>query len=278
MQYVRKTSNTGNVHHLEHVNLNFQNRELATKFYECIGLTLDPYQKGNTIWFNAGNQQMHVSVVEDTQTISGEIGIVVPDVEKVLNSLHKHKEQFENTMFNYKVSENNTIEVTSPTNTLFRIIPYNVDSSDAKNGLGISYVLFKCPIGTSKGIARFYEKYFDTKVDVKDQECLIAMGESQLLVFKEDEQYTFDGGYHFCFYVRDFDQTFERCRKDGLLYLEHRFQDKANTVQEARIYNQFRIINIADPKSLEKVIIKIEHEVRSFEHPSFNKTLVNKHF
>jgi len=62
--------------------------------------------------------------------------------------------------------------------------------------------------------------------------------------------------------------------------LEHRFEDKCDSLELALSYNQFRANMIVQVQQVQQVqhqqICLLEHEVRSLFHPFYMRTLVNR--
>lgn len=153
---------------------------------------------------------------------------------------------------------------------------------------GIDYVEFLCPEGTAEKIALFYESVFDattTCVDVGggSRVAVIAFGEvddvgkpDQSILFKETTKTIppYDG-HHLAFYVgrsaADFDACYKNSEIAGVVWVNPRFSDDADTLEKARKWKQFRLKDIVDMKTGE-MIMELEHEVRSLEHEAWPGT------
>jgi hypothetical protein len=160
-------------------------------------------------------------------------------------------------------------------------VQYGRDESDCR---GIDYVEFKCPVGTAAKIAIFYESIFDaTSSVVQDGDTDIAIvafgnvdetGKSdQSLLFREtDEVLPPYDGHHIAMYVgkseADYEQAFKNAASVDVVWVNPRFDDKADTLQGAREWKQFRFKDILDMETGEK-IFELEHEMRSVEHKAW---------
>lgn len=147
---------------------------------------------------------------------------------------------------------------------------------------GISYVEFLCPAKTARTIAEFYEVVFEaasTVVECPDGSAAAVVGigriddtgkADQALVFRETTlpipKYD---GHHIALYVGEdaagFEEAFLYCLDAGVVWVNPRFSDKADSLEGARQYKQFRFKNIVDVKTGKKVF-ELEHEIRSVEH------------
>jgi hypothetical protein len=160
---------------------------------------------------------------------------------------------------------------------------YGCDESDCR---GIDYLEFQCPVGTAAKIALFYESIFDATAsvvqdgDTATDIAIVAVGNvdetgkaDQSLLFRETEEVLppYDG-HHIAMYVgksqADFDQAFKNAATAGVVWVNPRFSDKADTLQGAREWKQFRFKDIVDMETGEK-IFELEHEMRSIEHESW---------
>jgi hypothetical protein len=175
------------------------------------------------------------------------------------------------------------------------------DDDDAtKDCRGIDYIEFKCPMGTAEKIALFYESVFDattfcmetttttttatTETDDYDKKvivAIIAIGRidaqgraDQTLLFREtsDPIPKYDG-HHIAIYVgtseADFECAFRNAQLANLLWVNPRFSDKAQTVQQAvQQWKQFRFKNIIDMDT-GHTIMELEHEMRCIQHEAW---------
>jgi len=158
---------------------------------------------------------------------------------------------------------------------------YGRDQTDCA---GLEFVEFVCPIGTAKKIALFYDSVLDATTSVvEDGDCSVAMiafgnvdatgRADQSLLFREtsDEIPPYDG-HHVAMYVgetaEDFEQAYKNAEVAGVVWVNPRFSDKADTLQGAREWKQFRFKDIVDMETGEK-IFELEHEMRSCEHEAW---------
>lgn len=104
---------------------------------------------------------------------------------------------------------------------------------------------------------------------------------SQSLQFIETSDYIPEyNGDHFCIYISNLLEVFERCRQYKLLYVNQRFstsKEDATTADEVIMTNAFRILNVINLADVqegeydrENVLVKEEHEVRSTLHRNFS--------
>jgi hypothetical protein len=147
---------------------------------------------------------------------------------------------------------------------------------------GIDYVEFFCPKGSAEKIAVFYESVFDATTTCVDlgggsKVAIIAFGKidesgksDQSILFKETTETIppYDG-HHIALYVgesaADFDVCYKNAEIAGVVWVNPRFSDDADTLEKARKWKQFRLKDIVDMKTGER-IMELEHEVRSVEH------------
>jgi hypothetical protein len=264
--YDRSAEDVGNVVALEHVNVRIPDQQLATVFYVTgLGLTRDPYiMTGiNNMWINVGRSQFHLPTGKP-QVLRGRVGIVLPDREALLRRLGQVRPLLADTRF--EVSESNSfVEVTSPWGN--RIRCHSPEPRFGRIRLGMPYVEFDVPQDTADGIARFYRDILDTVGAVGEDEhgrhARIAIGPGQDLVYRESEGPlpAYDG-HHIQVYVRDFSGPHRRLVERGL-------------ITEESDRHQYRFEQIVDPVD-GKALFTIEHEVRSFRHPLYNRPLVNR--
>ena len=114
------------------------------------------------------------------------------------------------------------------------------------NGRATQYLLFK-------------EQ--DTSVDASDPgQVMYALPQRDLMQ------------YHICLYVgetmEDFEQAYRNAAVADVVWINPRFDDKVDSLQAAKQWNQFRLQNIVDLETGDP-IFQLEHEIRSIQHPSF---------
>lgn len=149
----------------------------------------------------------------------------------------------------------------------------------------IDYVEFYCPKGAASKIAEFYESVLDATTysfEIGDglSIAIIAVGNvdelgraDQSILFRETtEQIPDYDGHHIALYVgesgADFEQAFKNAQLANVVWCNPRFQDQADSLEEARKEQQFRFKDIVDMETGER-IMELEHEMRSINHPAW---------
>ena len=265
-QYDRKAEDLGNIVGLEHVNVTVPDQRLATLFYLTgMGFTRDPYLVTGVVnmWVNIGRSQFHLPVGEP-QILRGRVGLVVPDLEELAQSLDAVRGDLDGTRFS--VSQGNAeIDVTCPWGNAIRC-----HAPDARFGpivLGMPYVQFDVPAGTADGISRFYREIFEAHTEVGEQDgapaAHVSVGYHQSMIFRETDDPLPDyDGHHLQVYVVNFSAPHEKLVERGL-------------VSEESNQHQYRFLDIVDPDSGDK-LYTVEHEIRSMTHPLFGRQLINR--
>jgi len=288
-----QSQDIGSIVCLEHINLAQPDQMTAMVFYvEGLGLTRDPYAPENTstMWINIGNQQIHVPKYPTPQIMAGHIGIITPSIPSLLQRLQRIQdhELMKGTKFSWTAKDkfkkdlvppgynNKVVHVTCPYGNKFRIYEHSKDIGHHQ--LSVYYVLHYISSKHSKTVGQFYQKYFDVPVTFVPSEKTvhITVGPWQRLIFVENEKWSNADytNYHVAFYVSGFAQTYKKFHADNLLFTQHRFADRCETLENALSWKQFRTKNILDENK--EVLISFEHEVRSLHHPSFKRPLVNR--
>ena len=265
--YDRKAEDLGNITGLEHVNLQIPDQEHGNLFYiQGLGLTRDPYMNTGlaNMWINVGKSQFHLPT-GDPWVLRGAIGLVTPDRDALLDRLERVKKPLAGTKFAVKET-NDCVEVTCPWGNKF-----NMHSPDEERfgpvNLGMPYLQFDVPMGTAKGIKRFYKKIFGATTELEGngagKTARINVGYHQDLLFREtDKKIPAYDGHHIQVYVQDFSSGYKAMKKRNLL------------TEESNAY-QYRWETIVDLDSNE-VLFEIEHEIRSMTHPLYNRPLINR--
>ena len=264
--YDRSIQNIGNILLMEHVNVLVPDQQIAINFYiSALGLTRDPYMMvgQDNLWANAGKQQFHLPT-RGQQVLRGHIGIEIQDMDSLKYRLDAAKPLLEGTQYRYSV-EGDEVEVIGPWGNKF------LCSQGATAGnempVGIRYVEFTVPMGTTRGIARFYNEIIQAPASVTEGTdgdlASIRMGLSQELRFRETpaKLAPYDG-HHIAVYISNFSAPHAFLKEHGLI------------TEETNPY-QYRFQEIVDPHTGEK-LFEIEHEVRSATHPMFQRPLVNR--
>ena len=255
----------GNIMLLEHVNVQVPDQQVATLFYLVgMGFTRDPHMMVGleNMWVNLGEQQFHLPT-NPAQVLRGHVGIVVPDPQSLLERLEAVKPRLAGTQFDF-VNRDEYIEVTSPWgNKLHCYGPGEFGSLT----LGMPYVQFDVPRGTTPGIAAFYEKALGAHTSVRKgaegSSAVVQVGLYQEIVYKEGDNVEpkYDG-HHIAIYIADFSSVYKFLSERGL-------------VTEEPANHQLRFKEIVNPKTNEP-LFTIEHEVRSLRHPQYRRPLVNR--
>jgi hypothetical protein len=264
--YDRAAEDLGNSVHLEHVNVQIPDQRIAGLFYVVgLGLTRDPYLNvaDNNMWVNVGRSQFHLPTGKP-QVLRGHTGMVIEGREALLERLSSVRKRLDGTRFDFN-ERNDHVEAICPWGN--RIRCYEPDA--ARFGLvslGFPYVEFDAPVGTAKGIARFYREMIGTPAEVVNGDGTVArvkVGKNQQLLFRETDkpQPEFDE-HHIQIYVADFSGP-------------HRRLNERKLVNREDNQYQYRFRDIVDLDSGQH-LFTIEHEVRSLTHPMFLRPLVNR--
>lgn len=287
---------SGNIVFLEHINICAPSHQLVKLFYEDgLGFTPDPRraqereQGFGTLWLNNGISQVHIPEGAP-QHVPGVVGLLYPDLTTLQARLAQVHGKLRHTAFQFSRTDE-AIEITCPYGNRYKAFeceagldPRGVQPGPRSLGLGIAYIEYQVPFGTAKLISRFYQQLLGAHVTVEGgdfegdscvfgllpQRAIVKAGPLQELVFTESHAPVADTGHHLAIYVQHFEQTFLALQAAGLVFVNPRFTDKADTLESAVAHGQFRIKEIV---SLEDgvvggVLYQLEHEVRSIEHPS----------
>lgn len=264
----RTDQDPGNIIELGHVNYRIADQRLATAYYVTgLGLTRDPVlMTGNdNMWINAGISQFHLPTGEAISAPRTKTGLVVPDLEHLLGSLQKASAELEDTKFSFRET-NDGVETTCPWGN--RITCHAPDPDRfGQARIGMAYVEFDTPSGTSEGIARFYREIFGaharTGTDDRGPFAKVDVGESQELIFRETgEENIVRKTHHIQFYLCDFSGPHKKLLERYLISQE------SNAAQ-------YRFEDIVDLDSGD-VLFSIDHEVRSMRHPMYGRPLINR--
>lgn len=262
----RAAEDLTNVVALEHVNIRVPDQRLATLFYITgMGFTRDPYLVTGVVnmWVNIGRSQFHLPTGK-AQVLRGQVGLVVPDLKFLANSLKAVRGDLKGTKFATK-SGKGYLDVTCPWGN--RIRCYQPGAKFGRTMLGMPYVMFDVPVGAATGIAGFYRQILDTGATVKPfqgaRAAHVTVGQQQRLIFRETKsrQANYDG-HHLQLYVNNFSAPHGKLLERGL-------------ISEESNQHQYRFRDIVDPDS-GKLLYTIEHEIRSMTHPLYARPLVNR--
>lgn len=264
----RKASNPeiGAIAQFEHVNFRVPEHESAMLFF-CAGLgfTRDPTRMVGTrnMWVNAGRQQFHLPRGEAVP-FPGTVGVSVPDLAETKRSLERIAPMLKGSQFSAKPN-GKSIAVTSPWGHKLRV--HQAGELSGRLPQAISYVEFEVPVGATKSIAAFYEKFLFapawTSKRGKRAVASVTVGANQCFHFVETPDFRpVEHPNHVAVYVARYQEMYQQFKEKKLV-----MQPDAN--------EQFRIDRMADPKT-GKIVFTFEHEVRSLYHPDFLKPLVNR--
>ncbi|MBT4687939.1 MAG: hypothetical protein HOK21_22725 [Rhodospirillaceae bacterium] len=262
----RTEEDLANVVGLEHLNVRVPDQRLATLFYITgLGLTRDPYLVTGVanMWVNVGRSQFHLPTGKP-QVLRGRVGLVVPDLKFLANSLKTVRADLKNTKFSYRSGKGH-IDVTCPWGNKFRC--HKADAKFGPTMLGMAYLLFDVPAGAATGIGRFYRDTLNTAARVKSFEkapaAHVATGHHQQLIFRETKgRLPKYDGHHVQLYVSNFSGPHKKLCDRGLV------------TEESNQY-QYRFREIVDPDSGEG-LYTLEHEIRSMTHPLYARPLINR--
>jgi hypothetical protein len=262
----RVAEDVGNIVGLEHLNVKIPSQQTATSFYVVgLGFTRDPYLMVGleNMWINFGQQQCHMPTGQP-QVARAVVGFVVPDLEALTARLASVKQDLAGTQFQYGV-EDDYVAVTCPWGNKMRC--HGPGPRFGQMTLGMPYIEFTVPPGTSAGIARFYERVMETRAKT-DQvggapAARVWVGRGQELIFREtDAQIPPYDGHHIAIYISNFSRPHDWLAERGLV------------TEESNPY-QYRFVNIVDPDT-GQLLFEIEHEVRSLTHPMYLRPLINR--
>ena len=94
---------------------------------------------------------------------------------------------------------------------------------------------------------------------------------SLFIIPREKEEPIREGDLHICFYVDQFQKSFEILESKGELYREHSYSDQTENWDQVKKAAQYRTIEIMDVKG--EKIHKFEHEIRSKDNFHFCRPL-----
>ncbi len=263
----RAAQDVGNIVALEHVNVRIPDQRIATLFYIAgLGFTRDPYLMVDdaNMWVNMGQEQFHMPS-GDPDVLRGHCGLVVPDLDALVQRLLAVKPKLEGTQFTCSL-EDKYVAATSPWGNTFRL--YGPAPRFGNISLGMAYVEFTVRPGTAEGICRFYRQ---------------IMGATRLRDGRPRGQgrARARGGPPGADLPRDH-VAHPGLRRPPHRRLRHRLLRPAQEAEGARPLSarrattvQYRFEVIIDPDSGEQ-IFEIEHEVRSFTHPMYMRPMVNR--
>jgi hypothetical protein len=267
-RYNRTSQDLGNIVELGHVNNRIPDQRLSTLYYVSgLGLTRDPILMTSTdnMWVNVGKSQFHLPTGDAVYAPGTCTGLVIEGREALLARLSRVKKDLEGTKFSFRET-NDGVETTCPWGN--RITVHEPDRERfGPARLGMAYVEFDAPRGTSEGIARFYREmiaaHAKAATDDRGEHARIEAGNHQTLIFREsDKVNVVNPTHHVMIFVCDFSGPHGRLDTRGL-------------VSEESNEAQYRFENIIDLDTGKSLYV-IDHEVRSMRNTMYGRHLVNR--
>ncbi|MGI9402857.1 MAG: hypothetical protein ACR2O0_16485 [Rhizobiaceae bacterium] len=260
----------GGIVHLDHVNFETPDQEMATTFYIAgLGLTRDPYRRTDeqNMGINIGMQQFHLPRRgEQTPPFRGVVGLVIPDMNGVRKrfDLLEELKKFEGTPYRWEEEDGSAL-LTSPFGVQFRLHP--ADTIPFLRPLGIAYVDVSVPPGTADGIAKFYSRITRAPAEVFNIEgnktAVVGAGPYQQIRFVERGLPDYSThSMHISYHATNYNEIREMVAAHGSLM--------GSGQGEVFFFDK-----IFDPDTGE-VIFAINNEVRSIYHPDFMRPLINR--
>ncbi len=178
-QFDRTVEDLGNIVELGHVNVQVPDRSKAIAYYLMgLGLTRDPYLMAGleNMWVNVGRGQFHLPTRE-AQVLRGTTGLVMPDLEALLQRLAYAQKFLEGTQFSFK-EVGDAVETICPWGNHIRVHAPTPDKFGPMR-VGMPYVEFDVPASTDlEAIARFYREILGGIAGVtKDERGSYAWGQ-----------------------------------------------------------------------------------------------------
>jgi len=215
------------------------------------------------MWVNAGRSQFHLPTGK-AQVLRGHTGIVIGGRAALLDRLAAVRDRLSGTCFAF-AEHNDHVEATCPWGNRVRL--YEPDPARfGPISIGIPYVAFDVPAGTTQAIADFYRRIVDVPAQLSREDgatARVQVGRDQFLVFRETDRPLpeFDN-HHIAIYLVNFSAPYRRLRERNLVS------------QEDNRY-QYRFRDIVDLDG-GRPLYTVEHEVRSVTHPMYLRPLINR--
>jgi len=267
-QFDRTAEDLGNIVELGHVNVTIPDQTKATAYYLMgLGLTRDPYLMAGleNMWVNVGRGQFHLPTC-GAQVVRGTIGLVLPDLEALMQRLHYAKKFLEGTQYSFREA-GDVVETTCPWGNRMRVHAPDPEKFGPMR-LGMPYVEFDVPAGTDlAAIARFYVEILGGIAGVSQDErgpyaWANTSAESRVTYRETNAELPDYDGHHIQITLADFSGPHRKLLERGL-------------IAEESDQHQYRFLDIVDVDT-NKQIFRIEHETRSMRHPMFNRVYVNR--
>ncbi len=268
----RATQDVGNLLLLEHYNVLIDDQRLATLFYVTgLGGTRDPYLMTglNNMWVNFGRTQVHMpspGASPQPQRLRATVGLVVPDLDELEARLAFATTEIARVMPGqaHQVAFKRTddwIDTTCPWGNRIRCHAPSPEWGPVQ--LGLVYLDFDVPGGTTEGITRFYNEVMGAPAQAHAGRAVVSAGTFQSLRFTEtDAPPPAYDGHHFAIYLSDFSGPYRWLLERGLISRDTE-------------PHEWRLEWICDPLDGRR-LFQVEHEVRSARHPLYNRPLVNR--
>ncbi len=156
-----------------------------------------------------------------------------------------------------------TGEFSSPTGVRFRQI------HSSEKGLRKLHLVVRQDV--LPAIRAFWTTMLKARAEQKEKLLIVHVGPGQSIEFEGvedgialDQTYS---GYHICIYIKDWEAAYCRFLERNLLFLDHSFDDKFSTLEQARLAQQFRAKDVTVKEKV--VVFELELEIRSMSHPQF---------
>lgn len=267
-RFDRTVEDLGNIVELGHVNVTVPDQAKATAYYLMgLGLTRDPYLMAGleNMWVNVGRGQFHLPT-RGQQVVRGTIGLVLPDLEALMQRLHYAQKFLEGTQYSFREA-GDVVETTCPWGNRIRVHAPTPERFGPMR-IGMPYVEFDVPAGTDlNGIARFYTEILGGIAGVSEDErgpyaWANTSAESRVTYRETNAELPEYDGHHIQITLADFSGPHKKLLERGLI------------VEESD-QHQYRFLDIVDVDT-NKPLFRIEHETRSMRHPMFNRVYVNR--
>ena len=188
-RYDRRAEDIGNIVEFGHLNIRVPDQQRAVLFYVMgLGLTRDPYLVTgiDNAWINVGTCQFHLPV-GPAQVLRGATGLVMADLDGLMNRLAAIEPRLEDTQFTF-ARAGAQVNVTCPWGNRIRVHAPDASRFGSMT-LGMPYVEIDARPGTAAGIARFYTQVLDAPAqsgeDASGVFARVPAGLGESLVFRE---------------------------------------------------------------------------------------------
>jgi hypothetical protein len=217
------------------------------------------------MWINVGTSQIHLPT-GPAQTLRGVVGLVVPDLERLIRRLESVQSRLDGTQFSFIVGSDETVTVTCPWGNQVRC--HAPDAARfGRIVRGMPYLEIDAAPRSGPGIAAFYRTILATSATQGEDDrggfTRVHAGLSGSLIFRETEATLppFDG-HHVEVTLADFSGPYSRLLARGL-------------ITEESSQHQYRFEKVVDLETGEALAV-IEHEVRSMRHPAYGRVNTNR--